>query len=101
MLVGGNLTLLGIGVIPLEGEVGDVVVHAKAAGALGVVPLEIDAGVQVTLPVFSDVIVFFEGILKVVGMAVAKIFNTKVVDNEAEEDRAPLVASKTGSGGTL
>ena len=34
-------------------------------------------------------------------MAVADIFNTKVVDNEAEEDRAPFVAPKTGSGEEL
>ena len=36
-----------------------------------------------------------------VGMAVADIFNTKVVDNEAEEDKAPFVAPNTGSGGAL
>ena len=34
-------------------------------------------------------------------MAVAKIFNTKVVDDKVEEDRAPFVASSTGSGGAL
>ena len=68
---------------------------------MGVVPLDIDAGVQVTLPVFSDSIVLFERISKVVGMTVADIFNTKVVNDEAEEDRAPFVAPKTGSGGEL
>ena len=30
-------------------------------------------------------------------MAVANIFNTNVVDDEAEEDRAPFVAPKDGS----
>ena len=34
-------------------------------------------------------------------MAVSKIFNTKVVDDEAEEDRAPFLAPKTGSGGAM
>ena len=68
---------------------------------LDVVPIEIDAGVQVTLPVLSDVIVFFEVIFKVVGMVVAKIFNTKVINDEAEEDRAPFVAPKNESGGAL
>ena len=43
VLVGGKLTLLGIGVIPLEAEVGDVFFHGKATGALDVVPIEIDA----------------------------------------------------------
>ena len=101
MLVGGKLTLLGVRVIPLEAEVGNVVVHGEAAGALGVVPLEIDASVQVTLPVFSDIIVFFEGILKVVGMAVTYVFKTKVIDNEAEEYRAPFMDPDTRSGGAL
>ena len=68
---------------------------------LGVVPLEIDSGVKINLPVFSDIIVFFEGILKVVGMAVTYVFNTKVVDDEVEEDRAPSVAPNTSSGGAL
>ena len=81
VLVGVNLTLIGVGLIPLEVEVGDVVVHGKATGAMGVVPIEIDTSVQITLPVFSDVIVLFEGISKVMGIAVADIFNTKVSDN--------------------
>ena len=48
VLVGRKLTLLGIGVIPLEAEVDDVVVHGNVTGALGVAPIDIDAGVQVT-----------------------------------------------------
>ena len=101
VLVGGNLTLLGFGVITLETEVGDVVVHGKATGELGVLPLGIDADVQVTLPVFSDFIVLFEGISKVAGMAVTNIFNNKVVNDEVEDDRAPFVAPKTRSGGAF
>ena len=34
-------------------------------------------------------------------MAVANIFNTKVVDYESEEDRALFVAPNTRSGGAL
>ena len=45
VLLGGNLTLLGVGVIPLEAEVGYVVIHGKATGAMGVVPFEIDGSV--------------------------------------------------------
>ena len=44
VLVGINLTLLGVGLITLEAYVGDVVIHGKATGA-GVVPFEIDASV--------------------------------------------------------
>ena len=68
VLVGGNLIILWVGLIPLEVKVGNIVVYGYATGALGVVPLVIDSGVQITLPVFSDVVVFFEGIFKVVGM---------------------------------
>ena len=101
VLVGEKLTLFGVRVIPLEVEVGNIVVHGEVTGALGVVPLEIYAGIQVTLPVFSDITVFFKVILKVVGMAVIYVFNTKVVDDEAEEDRELFVAPKTRSGGAL
>ena len=34
-------------------------------------------------------------------MAVADIFNTKVVNDETEEDRAPFVAPNTRSGGAF
>ena len=45
MLVGENMTLLGVRVIPLDAEVGDVVIHDRATGAMGVVPFEIDSSV--------------------------------------------------------
>ena len=45
MIVGGNLTLLGVEVIPIEAEVGDLVIHGKATGTMGVVPFYIDYSV--------------------------------------------------------
>ena len=45
VFVGGKLTLLGVGVIPLEAEFVDVVVHGKATGVMGVVSFYIDASV--------------------------------------------------------
>ena len=45
VIVGGNLTLLGVGVILIEVEVDDVVIHGKATGAMGVVPFDIQASV--------------------------------------------------------
>ena len=101
MLVGEKLTLLGVGLIPLEAEVGDVFINDKATGAMGVVPFDIDTSVQITFPVFRDVIVLFEGILKVISMAVADSFKIKVINDEAEEDRAPFVEPEDGSGGAL
>ena len=32
------MAFLGVGVIPLEAEVGDVVIHGNATGVMGVVP---------------------------------------------------------------
>ena len=87
--------------ITLDAEVGDVVFHGKDTCALGVVPIEIDAGVQVTLPVFNDFIVFFEGILNLVDVTIANIFDNKVIDDEDEEDKATFVVPKTNSGGAL
>ena len=43
VLVVGELKLLGVRVIPLEAEFGDLFVHGEAKILLGVVPLDIDA----------------------------------------------------------
>ena len=45
VLVGGNLTLLGVRLIPFEAEVNDVVIHGKATGVMGVFPFDINASV--------------------------------------------------------
>ena len=62
VIVGGKLTLLGLGVIPLEAEFGNVLIHGQETGATGVVPFEIDASIYTPLPAFSDFIVLFGGI---------------------------------------
>ena len=59
MLIGVKLMLLVVRVIQLEAEVGNVVFRGKATGVTGVVPFDIYASVQITLPVFSDIIVLF------------------------------------------
>ena len=101
VLVGGKLPLLGVRVILLEADFGDVDVHGKSTGAFGVLPLEIYAVVQTTLPVLSDIIVFFEGILKMVGKGVTYVFNSKVVDDDTEDNMAPFVSPKTRRGGAM
>ena len=58
---------------------------------MSVIPLEVDAGIQISLPIFGDVVVFLEGIAKVLAMPFNDIFNTKVFNNEAEDDRTPVV----------
>ena len=79
--VRGKLVFLGVRMIPFEAYRGDIIIHGEAEGVLSVVPLEVDASIHIALPVFGDVIVFLEGILKVLGMPLTNIFNTKVVKN--------------------
>ena len=45
VLVRGKLMLLGVGVIPLEAEISNVVIHGKAIGVMGKVPFKIDTSV--------------------------------------------------------
>ena len=42
-----------------------------------------------------------EDVAKVIGVAFVDVFYAKVVNDEAEEDRAPLVAPEAWGGGTL
>ena len=50
VLIGVKLMLLVVRVIKLEAEVGNVVFHGEATGALCVVTLDIGSDIQVTLP---------------------------------------------------
>ena len=86
-----KLEFLGVRMIPFKAESGDVVVHVEAAGVMSVIPLEFDSGIHIALPIFGDVVVFLEVISEVLGIPFTDIFNTKVVHNEAEEDRTPVV----------
>ena len=62
VLVRRKMAFLGVRMITFEAEIGDVFIHGEAAGAMSVFPLEVDASIQITLPIFSDVVVFLEGI---------------------------------------
>ena len=61
--------IIGVGLVVLHLKVGNVVVHGEAYRALGVngvvVPLKIIVGVQVSLPVLGDFVVFFEYFIEV------------------------------------
>ena len=39
-----------------------VVLHIEAATAIDLVPVEVNSKVKITLPVFCDVVVFFDGV---------------------------------------
>ena len=63
VFVRGVLRFLGVSVVEFDSEVGNVVFHCKADCALGVhgvvVPLQVDAGVKISFPVYCVVIVIF------------------------------------------
>ena len=69
MFLWGVLWLPGVVVVVLHSKVGNVVIHGEVDRALVVngvvVPLKINDGVQVSLPVLGDLVVFFEDLLEV------------------------------------
>ena len=62
VFVQGVLRFPGVSVVEFDSEVGNVVVHCEADCAIGVywvvVPLQVDAGVNITFMVYCDIIVF-------------------------------------------
>ena len=78
------LWLYGVGVVIFHSNVFNVVIHGEADRALGVngvvVPLQINAGVKVSLPVLSEFILFGESLLEVYSVSFANILNAKVVN---------------------
>ena len=45
VLVRGKLAFLGFRMITFVVEIGDVFIHGEAAGAMSVIPLEVDASI--------------------------------------------------------
>ena len=68
----------------LGAEIGDVVIHCDAEGALIIVPLEIYSSIEVTFFIDCYFIVVFEGVEKNIGVALAYIFKTKVINYEGK-----------------
>ena len=84
VFVRGVLRFPGVSVVEFDSEVGNIVVHCKADCALGVhgvvVPLQVDAGVKIALPVHCDAVVFFKDCFEVEGVSFANVLNTKVIN---------------------
>ena len=87
--------------VKLGAEIGDVVVHCEAAGALIIVPLDIDFSIEVSFFIDCYFIFFFEGVEQMIGLALAYIFNTKVINYEGKQERSPFVAPQTRGEGAL
>ena len=62
-------------------EVFDIMFDGQAAGAVRVVPGEVDAGESGSGPVLGEFIVLEEDVAKVVGVAFANIFDAKVIND--------------------
>ena len=90
--------LFRAGVVVLYKESGDVVIHGEATGASSVAPGQVDAGIEVAMPVFSEVVVLLHDVVELVGMMNADIFHTEVIYNEGEHDGLPFVLPEAGGG---
>lgn len=56
--------------------------------------MEVDTGVCFTLPVSGDQVELLERVEEMLCMVFADVFGTKIINNEAEEDRAPFEVPK-------
>ena len=76
--------MLGFGwndVAPFKEEVFDIMFDGQVAGAVGVVPGEVNAGKLGAGPVLGEFIVIEEDVAKVVGVAFDNIFDAEVIDD--------------------
>ena len=76
----GVLRFIGGGVVKLGADIEHVVVHCEAAGLIITVQLEIDSSIEVAFFIDCYFIVLFEGVDKMIGMALAYIFDTEVIN---------------------
>ena len=105
MFVWGVLRLSGVGVVAFYSKVCNVVIHGEADRVLDVngvvVPLQINAGVKVSLPVFSELIVFGKSLLEAYGVSFSNVFNSKVVNKQAKNYGEPSVSPEPRFEGVL
>ena len=76
--------------------IGDVIGHGEINLSLGVIPVKSKSEVTFAFPVFSDVIMFFDGVDEVVCIFFAYILYSEIVDNKGERDRSPIVHQHPG-----
>ena len=95
--MGVRLVLFSFRAFTVEsGEgIGDVIGHGEMDFALGVIPVERESEVTFAFPVFSDVVMLFNGVDEMIGVFFADVFHSEIVDNEGERDRSPIVRPQT------
>ena len=105
VFVWGGLRLCGVVVVVFHSKVCNIVIYGEADRALGVngvvVPLQINARVKVSLPVFSEFIVFGERLFEVYGVSLANIIKAKVVNKQAKHYWVPSVSHEPRWEGAL
>ena len=66
----------------LDEEVTDVAFHSEEARVFGVVPGEANAGIFLAFPVLCDGVMLLQDGAEVLGVVLASVFNTEVVNDE-------------------
>jgi hypothetical protein len=79
----------------------DVPRHGNGEGPFVVIPYELYSAVKVARPVFDECIFLTDAFYKVVGMLLAHIFDTEIVDNKQESDWPPFVLPESQSVGAF
>ena len=75
--------------------------HRHATRSFGVFPVKVHARIFGTLPVLSDGVVLLEDVAEVKCMAFSDVLNAKVIGNDGEQDRLPLMYPEARCGGSL
>ncbi len=86
------------GMFEFDWEIVGVPRYADTAALASIVPFDVDTGKLVTCHVELHRMIFLEEVQEMVEVFDTHIFNTKVIDNEAELDGSPFVAPETRSG---
>ena len=73
----------------------DGLIYGERACASEVIPSEVDAGIEVSIPVLGECVVIADGVAEMMGMLKANIFDTKVISNKGENGRVPFVVPET------
>jgi len=79
--VGGMLGVLWMRVMETHEGMLNVTRHGEIDSVLGIIPLEGEATIPGGGPIFSDLVMFMEGVEEVVGIILFGIMNGKVIDN--------------------
>ena len=77
--------------VVMSEDFGDVALHGYAESEFGAVPVEVHAGKLGAFPVLGDGVILLEDVAEVQGVALTNVLDAKIVENEGEEDGAPLV----------